>query len=71
MNITKNGKISFQLDVSCENCKEGIETMRRMSVRNKDFYANRNQKTGEVLKGMNITPDFNASGIVTHYHISS
>ena len=62
-------KIIFELDDTCKICERGLKKFSKLSARNENAYAGRDLKTGKSVGKVELVPDQNASGIVTHWHI--
>lgn len=61
---------TFQTGTSgCRRCYSALGYLNKISKSNPDCYAAKNLKTGKQIFGVVISPDFNASGHVTHWHI--
>ena len=75
MITTKKGdSVKFNIDSSCDICKEHIKKINEyFRNQKKNAYISeylRGSKKGKKLGSIKITPDYNASGHQTHWHIS-
>ena len=61
--------MNIRIDESCKNCKTELKYLKFLHKKHKDFYANMNMKTYELLEGFVLSPDFNCSGYLTHFHL--
>ena len=62
--------IKVNLDESCKNCKIGLKYFKELHKRHKNHYAFLNMKSYMPIASILITPDYNCSGHLTHFHIS-
>ena len=60
--------IKFNLDPDCDNCKKGVAKLAKIQARHIGAYGSM-QANGKRFSAIKIIPDFNSSGILTHYHI--
>jgi len=60
----------FPLDKHCKLCAKELEKLDKIETRRKGVYANMELTTHKRIKTKVVfTPDYNASGILTHWHI--
>ena len=63
--------IFFSLDsIGCKLCARGLAKLQKLQARNRNAYGSRNLQTGKNVGCVKMFPDYNASGILTHWHIS-
>jgi hypothetical protein len=54
----------------CKSCKEGLRYFKLLQKQHKRHYANMNMKNYTLIDGIYLSPDYNCSGHLTHFHIS-
>ena len=62
-------KLVFHLDAQCDLCARGLAKLQKLQPRNTDVYGSRNLKTGKAVGRLQLVPDYNGSGILTHWHV--
>ena len=62
-------QLNFDLDGDCALCKRGLQKLIKLQARNTNAYGSRNLTTGKRIGKVQIVPDYNSFGIVTHWHI--
>jgi len=75
-------QITINIDENCKLCKKGLAHLRKLNKRNKKAYGSfilhpisrlikekRDLGEQDRIKGITLTPDYNASGYLTHFHI--
>lgn len=65
-------QIGFTIDDNCENCTKALSIINKVwKNNNKAYYGVKNLKTDLPIVGLTIRPDYNGSGMVTHYHVEA
>ena len=60
----------FTIDKHCKICAEELAKLNEIKTRREGVYANMEMATHKTIKTkVSFTPDYNASGILTHWHI--
>ena len=49
--------------------ERGVGKLAKLQARNQNAYGSRNLTTGKMIGKLQLVPDYNASGILTHWHI--
>ena len=75
-------EIKINIDESCKHCKEGLVYLKKLYKRNKNAYGSfilhpisrlikekRDLGEEDKINGINLIPDYNSSGYLTHFHI--
>ena len=70
--------MEINIDESCKHCKKGLMYLKKLNKQNKKAYMNfilhPIPKSDEEfkkrrIKGIVLSPDYNSSGHLTHFHI--
>ena len=61
--------LSFNLQGDCDLCKRGLRKLIKLQAQNPNAYGSRNLTTGKRIGKIQIVPDYNSNGILTHWHI--
>ena len=62
--------LNFDLDGQCGLCKNGLRKLIKFQAQNKNAYGSRNLQTGKNIGCLKMFPDYNANGVLTHWHVS-
>lgn len=62
-------ELKFNIDENCDHCKQGIAYFKSLHKQNKKAYANLNLETKKLINTIVLSPDYNCSGHLTHFHI--
>ena len=75
-------EIKIQINESCKHCKEGLKYFKKLQKRNKKAYGSyilhpvsrfikekRDLGEQDKINGIKLTPNYNSSGYLTHFHI--
>lgn len=75
-------ELKIQIDETCEQCQVGLKYLKKLQKRNKKAYgcfilhpierfSKRGRDLGEEdrIQGLELIPDYNHSGYLTHFHI--
>ena len=62
-------KLHFDLDGSCNLCKRGLRKILKMQKMNINAYGSKVIETGKLVGKVELLPDYNGHGILTHWHI--
>lgn len=63
--------ITLRIDDSCEQCRKALRRITSWRKPHKTHYGSAHKKTGKLIKGIVIRPDYNSCGNRTHYHIEN
>ena len=64
-----SNRLVFEIDPDCQNCRRGIKKFEKLSERNEEAYGGRLIATRKLVGKVELFPDQNSSGYVTHWHI--
>lgn len=62
-------EISFEIDGTCETCKQGLEHRESLKKQNKKAYGTYERGKSKAIPAIVLRPDYNAYGNLTHWHI--
>lgn len=72
-------EIEINIDDNCKICKEALKYFNKLYKRNKNAYMSfiikplpKSDKefVESKIRGLTLTPDYNASGYLTHFHLN-
>jgi len=61
--------LKITIDETCSSCADGLAEFKKLSARNEQAYGSYNKKTGDRIDGLQLIPDYNAFGVMTHWHL--
>lgn len=61
--------ISFNVDDSCSQCIKGREKIIKLQKQHKGVYGSTYLNSKRLVGKIEIVPDYNSNGILTHWHI--
>jgi hypothetical protein len=62
-------EIKIQINEDCKSCKKELKYFKSLQKRHAEIYLNMNMKTWKFIDGIHLTPDYNAMGHLTNFHI--
>lgn len=60
--------LNFRIDPSCKFCQKGIKKIDDLNKVHDGAFMNR-KANGRKFSPIKLMPDYNASGVLTHWHI--
>jgi len=62
-------RISVEIADTCDYCKEGLAYLKELRRRHPECYGTRYTDSEKYIAGLLLIPDYNAAGILCHFHL--